>query len=117
MTPDYPYEGSTSNADEVANKLRSPYVEPAILAFFCFVFVFFLFFSFFFNFFLFAMLLFLFYFIFCLFLGKRKDVGPTGQYNVNHISHFCKTYTICKLPFSHALARVLYSSPLIINDI
>ena len=41
MTPDYPYEGSTSNADEVANKLRSPYVEPAILAFFCFVFVFF----------------------------------------------------------------------------
>ena len=48
MTPDYPYEGSTSNADEVANKLRSPYVEPAILAFFCFVFVFFDFLVFFF---------------------------------------------------------------------
>ena len=49
MTPDYPYEGSTSNADEVANKLRSPYVEPAILAFFCFVFVFFFYFLVFFK--------------------------------------------------------------------
>ena len=79
MTPDYPYEGSTSNADEVANKLRSPYVEPAILAFFCLVLLFFCFFFF-------AMLLFLFYYFF--FLGKKKDDGPKRPYNVNNLSHF-----------------------------
>ena len=58
-----------------------------------------------------------FYFLFCLFFGKWKDDGPTGPYNVNHLSHFWKTYIICKSPFPHALASVLYISPPIINGI
>ena len=33
---------------------------------------------------------------FFFFFGKRKDDGPKGPYNVNHLSHFWKTYIICK---------------------